>query len=563
MPSLCLHMIVKNEAAVIRRCLESVKPFIAAWVIADTGSTDGTQEIIRETMAGIPGALVQREWVNFAANRTDAMALARTHGTDYLLTIDADETFKAPEGWVMPELGADAYEVRVQFDERGDQVFTRSLVTRASVPFRYEGAVHEDIAADVSFTRGGVLPDVYVLTTRDGAREKNPSKYLDDAELLRREMSRSQFYLAQSLRDHWVRTRQQDALEQALVEYERRAGMPGWDQETWAATFEVARCKELLEHPRQEVIEAYLKAHALRPSRAESLSNLARYLRGLGHQEEAKVFEDAARVIPLTSDSMYVDRRAYEGRDVRIGIITAPRVGLNALHFTLVSVLGADTVPFSGVRVFSDSVTSPPCSVPVETEDESELARRREVGGIYGSLNLARALEWAGQAQDVAVTLEDDVLCSRGWLRRGVALLEAAEMLLQRPVVVSLHDMHGRDAFAPEPAVRAGEDSLLSATERTYPNGSQGYMMRPQVACMLAHQLRLRMDSDDRKLWAMDVGMQRLCNEVGLATMLFAEPCLLLHIDGARSTWASQDERWLGDDEAHRACRKTRRFRPW
>ncbi|HBD39264.1 MAG TPA: family 2 glycosyl transferase, partial [Cupriavidus sp.] len=44
---ICLSMIVKNEAAVIERCLRAVRPHIHAWAISDTGSTDGTQDIIR------------------------------------------------------------------------------------------------------------------------------------------------------------------------------------------------------------------------------------------------------------------------------------------------------------------------------------------------------------------------------------------------------------------------------------------------------------------------------------------------------------------------------------
>src|ERR1700722_1540445 len=57
--TICLNMIVKNESKVIRRCLQSVLPFIDTWVIVDTGSNDGTQKIIKDFMLEhqIPGEL--------------------------------------------------------------------------------------------------------------------------------------------------------------------------------------------------------------------------------------------------------------------------------------------------------------------------------------------------------------------------------------------------------------------------------------------------------------------------------------------------------------------------
>ena len=46
--SICLVMIVKNEAEVIKRCIDSVKDHIDYWVICDTGSTDDTKNIIKQ-----------------------------------------------------------------------------------------------------------------------------------------------------------------------------------------------------------------------------------------------------------------------------------------------------------------------------------------------------------------------------------------------------------------------------------------------------------------------------------------------------------------------------------
>src|SRR6266567_5123663 len=89
--SLCLVMIVKNEAEVIQRCLASVKPFIQHWVICDTGSTDRTREVVREALAGISGSLHDVPWRNFGWNRTQALELARGKA-DYHLLLDADMT---------------------------------------------------------------------------------------------------------------------------------------------------------------------------------------------------------------------------------------------------------------------------------------------------------------------------------------------------------------------------------------------------------------------------------------------------------------------------------------
>jgi len=84
-PRICLNMIVRNEAHIIHELIASVAAHIDSWVIVDTGSTDGTQELIRRLMAerGIPGELFERPWRNFGSNRTEALELAQGRG-DYI-----------------------------------------------------------------------------------------------------------------------------------------------------------------------------------------------------------------------------------------------------------------------------------------------------------------------------------------------------------------------------------------------------------------------------------------------------------------------------------------------
>ena len=130
-PSIALSMIVKNEAHVIARCLESVRPLLTHWVIVDTGSTDGTQEVIRASMAGIPGELHERPWKDFAHNRNEALELARGKA-DYVLVIDADDLLAIPEGFALPALASDAYQLRV---EDAGTVYWRTHLFRADLDY--------------------------------------------------------------------------------------------------------------------------------------------------------------------------------------------------------------------------------------------------------------------------------------------------------------------------------------------------------------------------------------------------------------------------------------------
>jgi len=61
---ICLNAMVANEARTITRMLDSCFQYIDYWVIQDNGSTDGTQDIIRNYFKekGIPGFLYEIEW---------------------------------------------------------------------------------------------------------------------------------------------------------------------------------------------------------------------------------------------------------------------------------------------------------------------------------------------------------------------------------------------------------------------------------------------------------------------------------------------------------------------
>ena len=60
-------MIVKNETHIVKECLESMLPYIDRYDVTDTGSDDGTPELIEQFMEehGIPGEVYRSDWKGF------------------------------------------------------------------------------------------------------------------------------------------------------------------------------------------------------------------------------------------------------------------------------------------------------------------------------------------------------------------------------------------------------------------------------------------------------------------------------------------------------------------
>ena len=165
-------MIVRDEAAVIERCLASVRPFIDAWTIVDTGSVDDTPCRIEQALAGIPGQLHHRPWRDFGHNRGEALELARDQG-DYLLFIDADEQLGAAPEVAWPSLSAPAYSLEARY---GELSYDRVSLVSTALPWRWVGVLHEylDAGEPVAQPR---IPGMWINVTPDGASSHDPRKF--------------------------------------------------------------------------------------------------------------------------------------------------------------------------------------------------------------------------------------------------------------------------------------------------------------------------------------------------------------------------------------------------
>ncbi|MFI8101570.1 glycosyltransferase [Streptomyces sp. NPDC086023] len=311
MSTVCLNMIVKNEAPTIRKCLESVRPLIDTWVIVDTGSTDGTQDVIREYFADLPGQLHERPWRGFDGSRTEAIELARDRA-DYLLFMDADDEMRIEPGFRMPELTHDAYQLAVH---HGPVIHWRHTLVATRLPWRYVGVLHEYLDCGGPHSKD-VLEGISLLIVGGGARQREGGereKYLRDAKILEEGLAkepynaRYAFYLAQSWRDAGEK-------EKSLAAYDHRVTMGGWVEETYLAQVYAARLATELERPAAEVMDRYLRAYESRPTRAEAIGDLARLCRLEGRWPLAHMFARRAVAVQRPDDILFVEFAWHDWR---------------------------------------------------------------------------------------------------------------------------------------------------------------------------------------------------------------------------------------------------------
>ncbi|MDE3056198.1 MAG: glycosyltransferase family 2 protein [Verrucomicrobiota bacterium] len=306
----CLNMIVKNEAAVIEKCLESVKPLIDSWCIVDTGSTDATCELIEKTMEGIPGELHLRPWVDFQHNRNEALELARGKA-DYLFFIDADEQLVFEDSFSLPPLcGEGGYYLTVR--QIGAVDFLRCCLINAALPWKWKGLLHESLECDSPTTLGVLQGVVNLCNANKGVsgRSLDPAKYAKDAAVLERALeedptnTRYVYYLAQSYAAA-------ENFELAVKNYMKRAEMPSKDyQETFFSLYYTGKILEKLDRL-DEALSWLFKAHAFLPTRAEPLFRAAIVYRKQGNPFLGYLLTKYALGMPRPQDTC-IEYLVYE-----------------------------------------------------------------------------------------------------------------------------------------------------------------------------------------------------------------------------------------------------------
>lgn len=310
-----LHMIVKDESRRIRETLESVKPWIDSWSILDTGSTDGTQDIIREVLSDVPGELQERPVVtyedtgiiDYSATRNLGLELAGTDST-FILLLNGDDILKEGEKLrsfcqVYKDTTHEAFHFNIKSESGLGFVYTR--LVRSSANWRYYMPTHEAISGSKSV--GGTVDGAWLLKCDDPA-EVRFARWAKDQILLERWLQkhpnehRGLFYLAQT---HECLSNTGDTSERiqhlckAIELYSKRGGLGGWLDEAYESYARAANLSERIKKPWSETQELFLQAHALAPHRAEPLTRIAQHWLGENRPSVAYIFALRASEIPL------------------------------------------------------------------------------------------------------------------------------------------------------------------------------------------------------------------------------------------------------------------------
>lgn len=139
--TVCLNMMVKNEANNLRRFHSKLKNYIDEYLIVDTGSTDNTKEVIKEIFKGIPGSIVDRPFDDFSSCRNESLDKIKS---DYILMLDADHELKGDLSFIKNCKSSTTKHYLFNWVEAGGGVTLKTpRLIQNTGKFKWKGRCHE------------------------------------------------------------------------------------------------------------------------------------------------------------------------------------------------------------------------------------------------------------------------------------------------------------------------------------------------------------------------------------------------------------------------------------
>jgi glycosyltransferase involved in cell wall biosynthesis len=336
MGKLALNFICKDESHVIGKMLESCKTITDLIVVNDTGSTDGTQDIIRKFGEdnNIPTYVFERPFDDFEKSRNHAMQKLRdvvqelgwdpnkVHGYWF----DCDETLVIDSKFNKDQFVNDLYMINTFI---GQMKYTRNTFFKVSKPFRWYGPIHEFIVCDDKNITSGLAENIHVDVKMTGASWQGdiPTKYKNHAFVLEKYIDANRqdprwiFYTAQSYHDSASipdnREENEERLRRSLKYYKERVNRTdGYPEEMYYSQFRIGTIMRNLEEPWNLTHQELLKAYNMDPMRGESIKIIIDYYLQMNEWNMAYLYSKFAKSNfhgknPYPQRLLFVDEALY------------------------------------------------------------------------------------------------------------------------------------------------------------------------------------------------------------------------------------------------------------
>ena len=339
MGKLALNFICKDESPVIENMLESAKDIVDLIVVNDTGSTDGTQQIIKNfgEKYGIPTYVFERPFDDFENSRNHAMQKLRdvvkelnwnadqVHG----FWFDCDETLVIDSKFNKEQFTKDLYMINTYI---GQMKYTRNTFFKVSKPFRWYGPVHEFIVCDDQNITSGLAENIHVDVKMTGnswlgdiAEKYASHSYKLEAYINKnRQDPRWIFYTAQSWHDAASikdnKEENEERLRRSMKYYrERVSRTDGYVEEIFYAQYRIGTIMRILEEPWHLTHMELLKAYQIEPLRGESIKVIIDHYLQMGDWNMAYLYTKFAKTTfhgknPYPTRLLFVDEATYVWR---------------------------------------------------------------------------------------------------------------------------------------------------------------------------------------------------------------------------------------------------------
>jgi glycosyltransferase involved in cell wall biosynthesis len=333
---LILTQIMKNEAHVANRMLNSIKPIVDGIVVIDTGSTDDSINVVKKWGEdnGVETYVFERPFDNFENSRNESFKKAREvflskndGHTYYNFWLDFDEQIELDSTFNKQKIDKDLYMFNTFI---GSMAYTRNELCRLDKPFRFYGVCHEFIVCDDKNITSGLLQGLKVKVQMDGGSWKGDisAKYLSHAHMLekyvndtKRQDPRWIFYVSQSYHDSACvpdnKDENDERLRRSMKFYKERVSRPdGYPEEIFYAQYRIGTIMRAMEEPWNLSLNELLKAYSFDPLRGEPIKAIIDYYLAVGEWHNAYLFSSFGKKNfhgknPYPTRLLFVDETLY------------------------------------------------------------------------------------------------------------------------------------------------------------------------------------------------------------------------------------------------------------